>query len=68
MIIYFAGHSHFIDGGFAVAYFYEYRKERVAYYTWRKCVHKFQQKNIGNCLNRYTCLHCHKSFEVDSSD
>jgi len=25
-------------------------------------------KNVGNCLNRYECIHCKKTSDVDSSD
>lgn len=67
ILIYYIGHSSFIDGGFAVAVFRGYREERVEYYEWRACVHDFSEKNIGNCLNRYTCRKCGKSYDVDSS-
>ena len=36
-----------------------------------KCVrleHKLVEKNIGRCLNEYTCPICKYSYKVDSSD
>ena len=67
LMIYYVGHSHFIDGGFAVAVFRQYQKERVEYFEWRACDHEFSSRNTGNFLNEYTCKKCGKSFEVDSS-
>lgn len=74
--VYYVGHSQFIDGGFAVAIYYaQYRGlyptgsyvNDVEYFEWRACAHDFKQTNIGNCLNRYTCVHCRKYYDVDSS-
>jgi hypothetical protein len=67
VILFYVGHSRFIDGGFAVAIFRNYQKERVEYFEWRSCEHEFSRKNIGNCLNKYTCSKCGKSYDVDSS-
>jgi hypothetical protein len=67
VMLYWLGHSQFIDGGFAVAAFRQYQKERVEYFEWRACDHKFTHKTIGNCQHLYTCEHCKKSYEVDSS-
>lgn len=66
--IFYAGHSRLIDGGYAVAVFRGYQEERVEYYEWRACDHVFASKNVGRCLNRYTCEKCGKSYEIDSSD
>lgn len=67
VIVYYVGHSNFIDGGFAVAVFRRYQQERVEYFEWRACEHEFQGKTIGNCLHLYTCSKCGKAYEVDSS-
>lgn len=68
LMLYWVGHSQFIDGGFAVAVFRQYREERVEYYEWGACDHDFEGKNAGRCLTKYTCKKCHKTFEIDSSD
>lgn len=68
VLLYYVGHSKHIDGGFAVCVFYGSDKERVEYYTWSRCDHVFKVRNVGRCLNRYTCEHCGKSYEIDSSD
>jgi hypothetical protein len=60
-------HSHYIGGGFAVAYFYEYGKAEVRYYQWRTCEHEFQERRLGNCWHEYKCKHCGGRYEVDSS-
>lgn len=67
IIIFYLGHSQYIDGGFAVAIFRSYQKERVEYYEWKACDHKFNERRTGNCLHLYTCENCGKSYEVDSS-
>lgn len=67
LLLYWLGHSHFIGGGFAVAVFRQYREERVQYYEWRACDHKFEEKSIGHCLTKSTCKKCGRSFETDSS-
>jgi hypothetical protein len=67
LMLYWLGHSQFIDGGFAVAVFRRYQKERVEYFEWRACDHKFKSRNTGNCLTEYTCEKCHKSYDIDSS-
>lgn len=67
ILVYYLGHSDFIGGGFAVAVFRNYQKERVEYFTWKACDHSFSEKNVGNCLHRYTCSKCGESYEIDSS-
>ncbi|WP_175878854.1 hypothetical protein [Burkholderia sp. BCC0097] len=32
------------------------------------CNHAMERKNVGNCMNRYTCTKCGFSETVDSSD
>lgn len=68
LMLYWLGHGQFIDGGFAVAVFRQYQRERVEYFEWRACDHKFNGRTIGNCRNEYTCEKCGKSYEIDSSD
>lgn len=68
VILYYVGHSSYIDGGFGVLVFRSYRDEEVRYFDWRRCDHKFTEKNIGRCLHLYTCSACGESYEVDSSD
>lgn len=67
LMLYFVGHSSHIAGGFAVAYFYEYGKEEVRYFTWGACDHDFSGRNAGHCLTRYKCAKCGASYDVDSS-
>lgn len=67
LILFYVGHGHHIDGGFAVATPYNSEGE-PHYYTWAACAHQFLRSNIGNCLNRYTCVHCKKYYDIDSSD
>lgn len=33
-----------------------------------KCKHKVERKEIGRCLNEYTCKECGYSYKVDSGD
>lgn len=40
----------------------------TTYYSFRLCAHEFKGTNLGRCYNRYTCIHCNYSYEVDSSD
>jgi hypothetical protein len=68
ILIYFADTGYWINGGFAVAYFYEYQKEEVKYYRWSACEHDFREVTIGRCLHKSTCTKCGASFETDSSD
>jgi hypothetical protein len=67
LMVYWLGHGHYEGGGFAVAVVRDYQAEKVLYFDWRACEHTFAQKNIGNCLNRYTCTKCGASHDVDSS-
>jgi len=30
------------------------------------CTHKYSRRNIGRCLNLYTCEHCGDSYQIDS--
>jgi len=32
------------------------------------CKHEYEGATIGRCLNRYVCVHCRDSYDVDSSD
>ena len=34
----------------------------------RRLEHNLVEKNIGRCLNEYTCPICKYSYKVDSSD
>lgn len=67
IILFWMDHSQFIGGGFAVAIFRQYGKERVEYFEWRDCDHVFDEKNTGNCQHRYTCKKCQRYYDVDSS-
>lgn len=59
--------SYFINGGFAVAAFRTYKKEHQKYYKWTACKHEFKEKTVANCLHEHTCIHCKRSFQIDSS-
>lgn len=39
----------------------------VEYFFWTACVHDWKEKNIGNCLHRYSCTKCPDTYDVDSS-
>jgi hypothetical protein len=67
LILYFLDQGSYMNGGFAVVYCHQYREEKVLYFEWKACAHEFVSRNIGNCLNEYTCRHCKLSYEVDSS-
>jgi hypothetical protein len=32
------------------------------------CTHQYTGKNIGRCLNSYTCTHCGDTYSIDSGD
>ena len=66
--VFFLNSEDHYGGGYAVAYFHRYQKERVLYYRWSRCDHRFGSKNIGRCLTLYTCSKCGHSYEIDSSD
>lgn len=66
--LYMVGVGHLKDGGFAVAFFFNRKENKVEYYSWAKCVHEFTHKCIGNCLHQYTCSKCGHSYQEDSSD
>jgi len=63
-------HNH--GGGFATLFMYDYtgsmNGHRVKFYEWASCQHSYESKNIGRCLNRYTCKTCGHFYDVDSSD
>jgi hypothetical protein len=67
LLIYFLDSGSFANGGFAVFVDRTYREERTFYFEWKACDHTFERKNIGNCLNKYTCTKCGVSHEIDSS-
>lgn len=69
LTILFDGRGRQQDGGFAVlSPRGDYKSERpVRYYRWSACDHMWRSKNIGNCLNRYTCETCGIAYDVDSS-
>jgi hypothetical protein len=77
LLVYLVDHSSMAGGGFAVVYNYNARDcnapedkpgaKSVRYFKWVNCVHEFAQRNIGNCLNRYTCNKCGASHDIDSS-
>ncbi len=69
LLVYFADAYNRQNGGFAVAVIRNgYPKPSdVRYYEWSACKHDFRSKNIGNCLNRYTCTKCGVSHDIDSS-
>lgn len=67
ILVYWLDQGSYQGGGFAVAVTHKYGAEKVRYFGWRACEHDFAQKNIGNCLNRYTCTKCGASHDVDSS-
>ena len=66
--VFFLNSGRWYGGGFAVAYFHRYQKEKVLYYSWSRCDHSFVCKGIGKCLHQYTCEKCGHSYEIDSSD
>jgi hypothetical protein len=32
------------------------------------CVHDYRGAKAGNCLTRYTCVHCDDVYDIDSGD
>lgn len=32
------------------------------------CVHEYTGRNVGRCLNEYTCKHCGDRYQIDSGD
>jgi hypothetical protein len=69
ILLYFCGEGgHNGKGGFAVAVYREYKRERVEYFTWSHCDHVYEGSRLGNCWHKYTCSKCGHSYEVDSSD
>jgi hypothetical protein len=60
--------AYFYDGtGFAIAH--DYWAGRVRYFSFAVCEHKEKTcRNVGNCLNTYTCKACGFTETIDSSD
>lgn len=54
------------NGGFAVAYFHV--QNRVEYWRWGACDHRWTSRTISRCLHRYSCEKCGADFTVDSGD
>ena len=68
-LLFFVDHSELIGGGFAVLSIYSGPGAGTQrFFRWRVCDHTFERKEIGRCLNRYTCTQCGESYEVDSGD
>lgn len=68
LLAYFISHGYRVDGGFAVAVIYRGTVAHHArYFSWGACDHKFSHRSTGNCQHRYTCEHCKKTYDVDSS-
>ncbi|MGD9727376.1 MAG: hypothetical protein AB7L09_21415 [Nitrospira sp.] len=73
LILYAPAMSH-AGGGYAIWSPYSSRdcsrkpdSFKAQYFSWIQCMHDWKSKNIGNCLNQYTCEKCGTAFEVDSS-
>jgi len=59
---------YFYDGT-GVAMAHDYWAKKVRYFKFAKCHHKNKsQRNVGNCLNEYTCGDCGFKETIDSSD
>lgn len=68
LLLFLIDQGQYLGGGFAVVTEHGGGQRGVRYYTWGDCVHDFDQKTIGNCLNQYTCSKCGRAYDVDSSD
>lgn len=42
--------------------------KHVRWFSFAKCLHEYEERNIGRCLHRYTCKKCGFAHTVDSSD
>ena len=59
--------AYFYDGT-GVALEHDYWLGKVRYFAFSVCDHKERtQRNVGNCLNEYTCTSCGFKETVDSS-
>ena len=59
--------AYFYDGT-GVALEHDYWLGKVRYFSFSLCEHKKKmQRNVGNCLNEYTCEDCGFIETVDSS-
>lgn len=59
--------AHFYDGT-GVALEHDYWSGKVRYFALGACDHKDRtQRNVGNCLNEYTCKSCGFVETIDSS-
>lgn len=59
--------AHFYDGT-GIAIESDYWAGKVHYFWFGACEHKERtQRNIGNCLNEYTCKNCGFVETLDSS-
>jgi len=46
----------------------DYWAGKVHFAKGQLCEHAFECKNLGRCLNKYTCKKCGFTEEIDSSD
>ncbi len=59
--------AYFFDGT-GIALEHDYWAGTVRYFSFAICDHeKREQRNVGNCLNEYTCVACGYKETVDSS-
>jgi hypothetical protein len=59
--------AYFFDGT-GIALEHDYWAGKVRYFSFAVCEHKERkQRNVGNCLNEYTCVACGFAETVDSS-
>jgi hypothetical protein len=60
--------AYFYDGtGLAMAH--DYWEGKVRYFSFAVCEHKNKtERNVGRCLNQYTCDACGFVETIDSSD
>lgn len=54
------------NGGFAVAHFPH--QNRVEYWKWSACAHRWTERVLGGGRYRYSCAKCGGTFDADSSD
>jgi hypothetical protein len=59
--------AYFFDGT-GIALEHDYWAGKVRYFSFAVCEHKErEQRNVGNCLNEYTCVACGYKETIDSS-